>query len=189
MRVVIAALLAAAIAGCSSTQTLQCGDASASRPPRNFGAVIEQRLYRGGQPASCGELEYLKSIGVRSILKLNDRGSPIDAEEKARAAAIGMTVRSFAFDAATIGETSTCSDVGEALRFLADERNWPLYVHCTAGKDRTGYMVGLYERLILKKSTEEILAELHRFGHRGARSLAMPQIDRELTRSDPDCRN
>src|ERR1051325_2213370 len=145
MRSVFAAMLALAAMACASTQSLHC-DAPVVRAPRNFGAVVEHRLYRGGQPASCGELEYLKSIGVKSILKLNDRGSRIDEDEKREAAAFGITVRSFAFNAATIGEPSTCDDVREALRFVADERNQPVFVHCTAGNDRTGYIVGMDQK-------------------------------------------
>ena len=35
------------------------------------------------------------------------------------------------------------AEYGRALRYLLDERNLPLLLHCTSGKDRTGYAVAL----------------------------------------------
>jgi protein tyrosine/serine phosphatase len=34
-------------------------------------------------------------------------------------------------------------DIGEALRIIADPANCPVVVHCVAGKDRTGVIIGL----------------------------------------------
>jgi hypothetical protein len=140
-------------------------------------------VYRGAQPQSCAELAYLKSIGVRSILKLNDPSVPAETGEAQR---MGFRVAAFAFGPHTIGRANTCDEVRNALAFLANRENWPVYVHCTAGKDRTGYMIGLYERS-LGRPAAEVIEELHRYGHRGARSLAFPQIDEELQREHPQC--
>ena len=98
-----------------------------------------------------------------------------------------MAVRSFAFDAGTIGTAGTCNAVREALTFLSDERNWPVYVHCTAGKDRTGYIVGLYEKVMLSEPTDAVLKELRRYGHKGIRSVVFRQIDAELAKTYPEC--
>ena len=144
-------------------------------------------IYRGGQPASCAELAYLKSVGVKSILKLNDRGLPVDSDEKDQAENLGLRMLSLPFGAATIGRPATCDSVRQALSFLSDPDNWPVYVHCTAGKDRTGYTVGMYEKLRLGKPVEAVMKELHRYGHRGWRSLLFPQIDHELAAGHPVC--
>jgi hypothetical protein len=120
-------------------------------------------------------------------LKLNDRQSRIDVDESRRASELALTVRSFAFDPRTIGTAGTCDAVREALSFLSDERNWPVYVHCTAGKDRTGYLVGLYERAILGESTTAVLQELRRYGHTGTRAVVFGQIDAELAKTRPEC--
>jgi tyrosine-protein phosphatase SIW14 len=170
------------LAGCRSAQFV-CD--STPHAPRNFGAV-SPNVYRGGQPMSCGELSYLQSLGVKSILKLNDRRSPVDESEKAEAARLGMRIESFAFDARTIGTSATCTDVARALAFVENPANQPVFVHCTAGKDRTGYIVGLYERAS-GRSIRQVMDELHRYGHRAARSAAFSQIDRELQRERPEC--
>jgi len=176
-------LLSLLFAACGTSRHFVCDDTP--RPPRNFGAV-SANLYRGGQPVTCGELMFLRAQGVRSILKLNDRSSAMDAAEKAEAGKLGLRIESFDFNARTIGHKSTCTDVQHALAFLRNEENWPVFVHCTAGKDRTGYIVGMYERS-LGRSITDVMSELHRYGHRGARSAAMSQIDGELQRASPLC--
>jgi protein tyrosine/serine phosphatase len=172
------------LAGCRSTQFV-CD--TAPHAPRNFGAVSEQ-VYRGGQPMTCGELAYVKAQGVKTILKLNDRNSPVDEAEKAEAARLGMRIESFAFDARTIGSSASCPDVQRAIAFVENPDNQPVFIHCTAGKDRTGYIVALYERES-GRSIGEVMKELHRYGHRAARSAAFGQIDRELQRERPACAN
>jgi protein tyrosine phosphatase (PTP) superfamily phosphohydrolase (DUF442 family) len=179
--VLLVSLLAA---GCRTMQPFVCD--TTPHQPRNFG-VVSANVYRGGQPMTCGELAFLQSHGVKSILKLNDRDSPVDVDEKNAAASLGLRMESIPFNALTIGEPDSCPDVQRALAFLEEPSNWPVFVHCTAGKDRTGYIVGLYERTFLGRPVADVLAELHRYGHRGSRSLAFPQIDHELVKERPAC--
>ncbi|HKR62208.1 MAG TPA: tyrosine-protein phosphatase [Thermoanaerobaculia bacterium] len=185
MRHAIALAVLFALAACRSAQPLACDANVAPHAPRNFGEVTKN-LYRGGQPTTCAELAYLHDLGIRSIVKLNDANSPLDASEKTEAQRMGFEVVSRPFDARTIGRSDTCDDVADVLAFLIASES-PVFVHCTAGKDRTGYIVGLYEKLVLKKSVAAVMEELHRFGHRGARSATMPQIDRELRKEVPEC--
>gem|GEM_PF-1674229 len=177
-RVMRYAFIALFFAGCASMHPFVC-DTAAPHPPRNFG-VVAPGIYRGGQPTTCSELSFLKAQGVTSILKLNR-----DVDETPFAEKMGLHVESIPFNAHTIGSASTCADVQRALSFLAT--NGPVFVHCTAGKDRTGYIVGLYERTFLGRSIADVMAELHRYGHRGSRSLAFPQIDHELEKERPAC--
>jgi protein tyrosine/serine phosphatase len=176
-------LIAFLLLGCRSTRSFVCDPTP--HAPRNFGEVSVQ-IYRGGQPMTCGELAYLKAAGVKTILKLNDRNSPVDEAEKSEAARLGMRIESFAFDPRTIGSRATCPDVQRAIAFIENPANQPIFIHCTAGKDRTGYIVGLYERES-GRSIEDVMSELHRYGHRAARSAAFSQIDRELQRERPQC--
>jgi protein tyrosine/serine phosphatase len=178
MRLATPFLVGVLLTGCLTMQPAPCGPADPPRPPRNFGTVVPG-VYRGAQPADC-ELAFLHGLGVRSILKLNERTLDEDREERERAAALGMTVLPLPFNAATIGRSRTCSMVREALAFLEEQDHRPVYVHCTAGKDRTGYIIGMYEKEALGKTSDEVLYELHRYGHRGLRSVVMGQIDREL---------
>lgn len=184
------ALLVLLLTTACGTLPLRCVAGEEPRPPRNFGVVSATgipALYRGGQLRTCSELEYLRALGVKSILKLNDSGSH-DSDEEGRATALGFRVLSLDFSVLTIGTAATCSRVREALAFLEDPDNAPVFVHCTAGKDRTGYIVGLYEKTSLGKPATEVLSELHHYGHRGPlRWLFMGQIDRELAKEHPAC--
>lgn len=184
------ALLVLFLTTACGTARLRCVTGEEPRPPRNFGVVPAtgaHALYRGGQLRTCSELEYLRTLGVKSILKLNDSGSH-DSDEEVRATALGFRVLSLDFNPLTIGTSSTCGRVREALAFLEDPNNAPVFVHCTAGKDRTGYIVGLYGKTALGKPASEVLSELHHYGHRGPlRWLFMGQIDRELAKEHPAC--
>lgn len=48
----------------------------------------------------------------------------------------------------------------EALRLIADPRNRPVFVHCTAGKDRTGIVIAMLLS-ILGAEDEVIVADYH----------------------------
>ncbi len=170
--------------GCGTVHTFPCAPSPLARAPRNFGVIagIDGPVYRGGQPTACDELAFLKSIGVKSILKLNDR-EPLEIE---RARELGMRVEFIPFDPRRIGTAGTCPDVQRALAFLRDRANWPVYIHCTAGKDRTGYIAGLLE-LALAVPTADVMRELHAYGHHRWRSVLFPQIDRELASERPVC--
>jgi len=39
------------------------------------------------------------------------------------------------------------AEVGQVVRLLADEANQPALIHCTAGKDRTGFLAALIQRV------------------------------------------
>jgi protein tyrosine/serine phosphatase len=160
--------------------------------PSNFGEIVAgdrtfAGVYRGGQPRSCGEIQYLRQLGVKTIVKLNERGTQTDAAERRTAEAAGIHVEAFDLSARSIGTGKTCDDVKRILNFIASESNRPTYVHCSIGRDRTGYIAGAYEEAILHKSVKEVLAELARHGHRGLLTLLFPQIRRELRTGMPQC--
>jgi len=50
------------------------------------------------------------------------------------------------------------ASVGALLRLVAEETNLPLLVHCTAGKDRTGFTVAVVLRIV-GVSVEDVLAD------------------------------
>jgi len=178
----LAVLLAASTLACSTTR-MQCVTPSEPHEPRNFGVVAQTLIYRGGQPASCSELEHLHNLGIRTIVKLNG----VDADETQYANKLGMQVHSFAFDPTTIGTAESCAAVRDALAILQDSQNWPVYVHCAEGKDRTGFIIGLYERIALQLPIADARTELRHFGHAGWRSIVMGQIDIELAKRAPVC--
>jgi len=179
--------------GCTSLRQFSCDPSHETAvAPANFGEVVDAKgtpagIYRGAQPLTCAEIAYLKHLGVKSIVKLNDTGAPVDESEKQAAEAAGIHVESFGMSPRTIGSSNTCADVRKMLRFLETPSNRPAYVHCTAGRDRTGYLIGAYEETVLHKPVDSVLAELAQYGHHGYPTWIYPGIRRELRTGNPQC--
>jgi protein tyrosine phosphatase (PTP) superfamily phosphohydrolase (DUF442 family) len=151
--------------------------------PANLGTVVENAIYRGAQP-TIDDWDALRELGIRTILKLN---SSRMTEETTQARDAGMSLIHIPFEADTIGTGATCDDVARALDVLADESNWPVYVHCSRGRDRVGYVVGLYRQLRQGWTWPRIDDELAAFGHAGSLRRAYPQIASELEAGVPTC--
>ncbi len=189
--VVFSVLLGALAISCRSSSPVYCP----STAPRNFGSAgASAGVYRGKQLRTCGEIAFLKELGVKTIIKLNAPASKsksctstVDSDEARLAEAAGITMKSFSFSAWSIGKPDSCECVKEVLRIMESESNRPVYVHCSAGRDRTGYIVGAYEELVLGKPAAEVLAELAEHGHHGYPALLFPQIRRELKTGAPQC--
>jgi len=151
--------------------------------PSNFGVVIKGEIYRGAQPMG-EDYERLRELGIRTVLKLNTGRVN---EEEAAVTERGMRLIHIPFDAAMIGSEGTCDDVARALEVMRDESNWPIYVHCTRGRDRTGYLVGLYRQRFQSWPWEKVDEELRRYGHGDRMRKVFPQIAIELEAGIPTC--
>jgi hypothetical protein len=191
----VVAVLGTLLFGCASQRLSECPPAEGKRCPPNFAMVRDAdeqptKVYRGGQLSldDKAQYEYLHKQGITHIIKLNGSGSEARTERQL-ASNYGIHVEAFGFSAYTIGRRRTCKQVCNTLTYLLDPNNQPVYVHCTAGQDRTGYMIGLYE-MFISKPRPAIISELAAHGHQGIWSKLFPQIDRELTKGPPptcDC--
>ena len=97
-------------------------------------------LYRGGIPGQDG-IAYLAKIGVKTILDMETTDSEISSELES-AAASGLVVMSVQLPPLALRPTHRRMD--EVIAVLKDPSNYPLFVHCRHGQDRTGVAVGLY---------------------------------------------
>lgn len=159
------------------------GLASPLTAPPNFGVVVPEGIYRGGQP-SDSDLKYLKEHGVHTILKLNSHNLDNEREEAER---LGLSFVNIPLEPSSVGETKSCSSVAKAVALLSDQSRWPVYVHCSRGRDRTGYVVGAYREIVERQPWPAVEQELRRFGHDGSIRFAYPQIGRELQHEIPTC--
>lgn len=101
--------------------------------------LVEPGLYRGHRPDTA-TLQQLKSLGVRTILDLEDTQSAVKPES-AVVRSLGMTFISTPMSGFWAPSDAT---VNQAEAVLADKSRRPLFVHCQHGEDRTGLIVGLY---------------------------------------------
>ena len=125
-------LLSVLFVGCVSSPT----PPSATSPIPNFDQVAPG-IYRGSQPRTTADWQYLASIGVSNIIKLNEQ----DESSDRGAVALGMVLRYHPID--TIEQLVTGpnpTEIQSALREIVPGT----YIHCEHGQDRTGLLVGLY---------------------------------------------
>jgi len=126
----------------------------------NFHDVRQGVLYRSGQPRGPG-LEFVKLYGIRTLINLRKPESKGTPEEKAFAAENGLQFYNFSIgsSAAEIDET-----VKRFLAIVADKSNWPILVHCSRGKERSGVLSAIYRIEYDRWSNKDALAETYHLG-------------------------
>ncbi len=96
---------------------------------------FNQNLYRGAQPTTDG-FQTLWIMGVRTVLALRI----LDSEKKI-VESYGM--RYIPLPMSTFTKVNV-NILHEALKVMRDENNWPVFVHCQHGADRTGVVCAVY---------------------------------------------
>ena len=160
--------------------------------------VQDGAIYRGGRPHRTGMLA-LKEIGVRTIIGLQggDFVSKTPFHEVLEAVSPGERIsseRDEAKDALELGLNFVWAPlsavifytnkityredkiVDRALAAMNDSRNYPIYVHCTKGRDRTGMIIALW-RVQNGWSPEKAHAEWVASGHRGLTGFLTHTLD------------
>jgi protein tyrosine/serine phosphatase len=151
--------------------------------PANFGIVDEGKVYRGAQPTPS-QLEALQRRGVRTILKLNSEQLGV---EEAATARLGLRLIYVPLNARTVGRPAACASVARAYEAMTDSTNWPLYVHCSYGRDRTGFLVGLYRERVQHWLPPAVEQELQRYGHNWVMHFVFPNITSALASGYEGC--
>jgi tyrosine-protein phosphatase SIW14 len=100
---------------------------------------VNDVIYRGGRP-SAQDLQELKVMGVKTILNLENDRKPVAAEKNV---AENLKFKFISVPTASFFKPKD-QDVDHVLAVLADPANYPVFIHCTHGEDRTGLMMGLY---------------------------------------------
>lgn len=110
-------------------------------PPASLPHVkqVDEHLYRGGQPSNK-ELKALQTVGVKAIIDLRGAGERSKREEQT-VEALGMKYYSVPLRPMA---APTDKQVALLLSLIADSNNWPVFIHCERGKDRTGTVIACY---------------------------------------------
>jgi tyrosine-protein phosphatase SIW14 len=98
----------------------------------NF-AQVDSRLYRGGQPTPDG-WRYLKSIGVRNVIKLNTQAEGVDDY-------VNFNVYE---SPVTLGQQLGLEPMPPHFGVGFDSHAGSSFVHCEHGQDRTGLFVAIH---------------------------------------------
>jgi protein tyrosine/serine phosphatase len=100
-------------------------------------AKISDGFYRGGQPNKSG-FEYLKKQGVRTIINFTD-----GKDEEAIVKKLGMNYVHIPLSVSVTARIPE-SAIHQYFEVLNNPENYPIFIHCRRGADRTGAMVGFY---------------------------------------------
>lgn len=116
---------------------------ASSREPKeevlpNFHQVNEQ-LYRGAQPLSGGMNE-LATLNIKTVINLRGENEGT-REEEIEAKAAGL--RYFSEPLPGLSRPKD-EQVEKILAIINDSQNWPVFVHCYHGEDRTGTIIAVY---------------------------------------------
>ena len=119
----------------------------------NF-AVVSPVLSRGAQPTREG-FRQLREQGIRTILTLR-------AGHDDGAVLAGLGLNSYRIHARQWNPET--EDVVRAMKVILTPEYQPVFVHCQAGKDRTGLVVAVYRILVDGWSVDDAIAERKMFG-------------------------
>lgn len=100
---------------------------------------VTEGFYRGARPGHEG-MAALAAMGVKTDINLDDDQDVIE-DEGQQAKLYGMRYFSRPLSGFFAPSDESVNDV---LNVLADRSNYPVFIHCQYGHDRTGLLVGLY---------------------------------------------
>jgi protein tyrosine/serine phosphatase len=105
-------------------------------------AEVAPGIYRGSRPNRDADFEYLRGLGIRTILSLQDteEGEQVGLE-RAQAERLGFAF--FNSGVRGLPTQPTVASVDRAEQILADPSLRPIYLHCKLGRDRTGMVAAL----------------------------------------------
>jgi tyrosine-protein phosphatase SIW14 len=119
---------------------------------KNFGEVEAGVLYRGSQPTPTGFLE-LKRFGVKTVIDL--RGDKTVGREKIVVESLNMKFINFPMNGILAPKNAEVTRVLGSI-ILSD---YPVYLHCQHGEDRTGTVVAIWRIDVDQWSNKDALAE------------------------------
>jgi protein tyrosine phosphatase (PTP) superfamily phosphohydrolase (DUF442 family) len=102
----------------------------------NFHVVVSGCVYRGAQPTPRFIEQLVKEHGVRTIINLRGCGTPADwyVKETQAVQQLGVNQEDVCFSAVRLPSSQELRRLVEVL----DGAEYPIYLHCRRGADRTG---------------------------------------------------
>jgi protein tyrosine phosphatase (PTP) superfamily phosphohydrolase (DUF442 family) len=123
----------------------------------NFGQVNEN-YFRGAQPDQAA-FQRLSKLGVKTIIDLQEKGKDWEAGVVQTAGMKYFCVPLSGNHPATDAQTA------QFLALVNDPANQPVYVHCAAGRHRTGEMTGIYRITHDSWTADHAYQEMQKYGY------------------------
>ena len=121
---------------------------------------VNEHIYRGGWPAPEGWTSLAK-LGVKTVVDL--RHETTQSAEMERRAVEAAGIRYVLVPLSGLAAPSP-RDISKLLDLLDSEANWPVFVHCQRGSDRTGTVIACYRIAHDHWDNRKALAEAQSFG-------------------------
>lgn len=117
---------------------------------------IANTVARGTQPTTAN-IAYLADHGFRGVVNLRSE----DNTEEQSVLDAGMNYLHLPI---VDGTVPTDAQMKRFLKFATNPKNTPLYVHCNAGRNRTGVAVAIYEMAVMGMTAKAAIKEGETFG-------------------------
>ena len=147
---------------------------------------VDERLYRGAQPAADG-FRRLRDLGVTTVINLRMEPDAVKTDERRIVEELGMKYVGIPVEDGNFFTRSRTIPEGAIRTFfkILDDtvrEGGTLFIHCHRGADRTGAMVAFYR--IARQGWETVRAE------REARDVGMRSwyrgLQQQIRRFDPN---
>lgn len=131
---------------------------------RRFGVVTPGHVYRSGRLTESTLRKVHRETGIRTVIDFGGyvEGSDADAREQQVCEQLGVRRHVFRLNGDATGNPNAYV---AALRLLADERNHPVLIHCSAGSERTGAAAILYRSILEGRSIADVYPESFKYDH------------------------
>jgi protein tyrosine phosphatase (PTP) superfamily phosphohydrolase (DUF442 family) len=127
-------------------------------PVNHYMAKVSDGLYRGARvDGDDGGYTQLRNAGIKSIVDLTAEGT----DDESMAAKNGFKLLNIPI----VDNTApTTAQMTQFLNYATDPANQPVYVHCEAGKGRTGVAVACYRMAVEGWTADQAIADGAKYG-------------------------
>ncbi len=116
---------------------------------------LTDSIYRGGRANEEG-IAYLASLGTKTIINFEFDEAAIKWERaEAKKYGIKYISRPMQYKVAP-----TDAEIDKILGMMQDPKNYPLYIHCRHGKDRTGIVSAIFNVEVLGWTPERAYKDM-----------------------------
>lgn len=120
---------------------------------------VNEHLYRGGQP-KVGGVKELSELGIKTIINLRGADEQTLSEET-EAKAAGLSYFNIPMPGLS---RPTHEQISRVMAIIDTAENWPVFIHCKRGSDRTGTIVAIYRISHDEWTANQAMSEAKNFG-------------------------
>ncbi|MER3429242.1 MAG: hypothetical protein C4334_14345 [Pyrinomonas sp.] len=120
---------------------------------------VDDHLFRGAQPKTRG-LALLAAMGIRTVINLRDDD---EKAERERIVVQSLGMRYFNVPMRGLARPQN-EQIERVLALISDPANWPVFIHCRRGADRTGTVIACYRIAKQGWTAKRAISEAESYG-------------------------